>query len=61
MRPVREGAWGDASAFGSIVSGVLEAAMARRRIGQEQLAIVGSQPRGATSPDEMSQLVDRCG
>ena len=32
--------------------------MARRRIGQEQLAVVSSQPRGATSLDEMSQLVD---
>ncbi len=32
--------------------------MARRRIGQEQLAIAGSQPRGGTSLDEMSRLVD---
>ncbi len=32
--------------------------MARRRIGQEQLAIVDSQRRGDTSLDEMSQLVD---
>ena len=32
--------------------------MARRRIGQEQLAIVDSQRRGDTSLDEMSRLVD---
>ena len=32
--------------------------MARRRIGQEQLAIMGSHRRGDTSLDEMSQLVD---
>ena len=32
--------------------------MARRRIGQEQLAIVDSQRRGDTSLDQMSQLVD---
>ena len=32
--------------------------MARRRIGQEQLAIASSQPRGDTSLDEMSRLVD---
>ena len=32
--------------------------MARRRIGQEQLAIMGSQRRGDTSLDEMRQLVD---
>ena len=32
--------------------------MVWRRIGQEQLAIMGSQPRGDTSLDEMSQLVD---
>ena len=32
--------------------------MARRRIGQEQLAITGSQRRGDTSLDEMRQLVD---
>ena len=32
--------------------------MTRRRIGQEQLAIMGSQRRGDTSLDEMSQLVD---
>ena len=34
------------------------AALARRRIGQAQLAIVGSPPRGDTSFDEMSRLVD---
>ena len=32
--------------------------MARRRIGQEQLAIMGSQRRGDTSLDEMRRLVD---
>ena len=32
--------------------------MARRRIGQEQLAIVGSQRRDDTSFNEMGQLVD---
>ena len=42
----------------SIASAALEAATARRRIGQEQLGIVGSHPRGDTSLDEMSRLVD---
>ncbi len=32
--------------------------MARRRIGQEQLSLAGSQPRGDTSLDEMGRLVD---
>lgn len=32
--------------------------MARRRIGQEQLAIVGNQHRNDTLLDEVSQLVD---
>ena len=32
--------------------------MARRRIGQEQLAIAGSSRRDSTSLDEMGQLVD---
>jgi hypothetical protein len=32
--------------------------MARRQIGQERLAIAGQEPRGDTSLDEMSALVD---
>src|SRR5215210_1522234 len=34
------------------------AAMARRRIGQERLAVGGAEPRGGTSLDEVAALVD---
>jgi IS5 family transposase len=38
---------------------MLGAGMARRRIGQEQLAVCGVEPRGGRSLDEVAALVDR--
>jgi len=32
--------------------------MARRQIGQEQLALGSDEPRGGTSPDEVAALTD---
>ena len=42
----------------SRLGGLSETVMGRRRIGQEQLALDGQEPRGGRSLDEVSALVD---